>query len=180
MDFSKAKQSRQKVIDLSKKGSIDDAIVPLVDKINSSSSYFTTSSCSGRICVFQEKNGVQKKGCEWLYVTHSYGSNQELESCMSKITGDAFFKFEPFILHVQCSAIQNARVMHEAAIASGFRNSGISIGKRGKIMLAIRSTHGLEVPLSKEGRLLINTEYLHHITELANEKMKENFKRIDR
>jgi len=34
------------------------------------------------------------------------------------------------------------------SIESGFRNSGLTLGKAGKIVLAVRSTHGLEVPLT--------------------------------
>ena len=33
---------------------------------------------------------------------------------------------------------------------TGFRNSGFTFGKAGKVVLAIRSTHGLEVPLTDE------------------------------
>lgn len=41
-------------VDLSKKGSIDDQIMDLVQYINAKDNYFTTSSCSGRISVFSE------------------------------------------------------------------------------------------------------------------------------
>ena len=40
--------------DLSRKGSVDEPIRELVDFINSSDSYFTTSSCSGRIVVLAD------------------------------------------------------------------------------------------------------------------------------
>jgi tRNA wybutosine-synthesizing protein 3 len=40
--------------DLSIKGSVDEYIVQLVQHINCNERYFTTSSCSGRICVFEE------------------------------------------------------------------------------------------------------------------------------
>ena len=33
---------------------------------------------------------------------------------------------------------------------TGFRNSGFTFGKAGKVVLAVRSTHGLEVPLTDE------------------------------
>lgn len=41
-------------VDLSRKGSVDDAIVPMVELLNSMEEYYTTSSCSGRISVFSE------------------------------------------------------------------------------------------------------------------------------
>lgn len=45
---------------------------------------------------------------------------------------------------------------------------------------AVRSTHGLEVPLSHEGKLLVGQDYLHFLTQLANQKMEENLRRINR
>ena len=40
--------------DLSRKGSVDEPIRELVDYINELDSFYTTSSCSGRITVFSE------------------------------------------------------------------------------------------------------------------------------
>lgn len=45
---------------------------------------------------------------------------------------------------------------------------------------AVRSTHGLEVPLSHGGKLLVGEEYVHFLTQKANQKMEENFRRIHR
>ena len=52
--FEKQKVACLSQVDLSKKGSIDDQIMELVQFINSKENYFTTSSCSGRISVFSE------------------------------------------------------------------------------------------------------------------------------
>ncbi len=66
------------------------------------------------------------------------------------------------------------------SIESGFRNSGLTIGKAGKLVLAIRSSHGLEVPLSDpvSGQLLVDKNYLTFLTNIANEKLAENLRRI--
>uniref|UniRef100_A0A8C6YXF8 tRNA wybutosine-synthesizing protein 3 homolog n=2 Tax=Nothoprocta perdicaria TaxID=30464 RepID=A0A8C6YXF8_NOTPE len=66
------------------------------------------------------------------------------------------------------------------AMDSGFRNSGITVGKKGKIMMAVRSTHCLEVPLSHMGKLLVSEEYIEFLVHIANQKMEENMRRIDR
>ncbi|EDO43290.1 predicted protein [Nematostella vectensis] len=52
--FMAQKQQTLSQADLSKKGSIDEPIVNLVDYINGLDAFFTTSSCSGRISVFTE------------------------------------------------------------------------------------------------------------------------------
>uniref|UniRef100_A0A8C3K814 tRNA wybutosine-synthesizing protein 3 homolog n=1 Tax=Calidris pygmaea TaxID=425635 RepID=A0A8C3K814_9CHAR len=66
------------------------------------------------------------------------------------------------------------------AMDSGFRNSGISVGRGGKIMMAVRSTHCLEVPLSHKGKLMVSEEYIEFLIHVANQKMEENMRRIDR
>jgi len=46
--------------------------------------------------------------------------------------------------------------------------------------MAIRSTHGLEVPLSHKGKLMVTEEYIEFLLKIANQKMEENKKRIER
>ncbi|XP_033643505.1 tRNA wybutosine-synthesizing protein 3 homolog [Asterias rubens] len=177
--FIQAKKTRLKTQDLSKKGSIDEEILELVNYINDTEHYCTTSSCSGRIIVVCEENDViKKKGCRWLYVSHKATQLAEIEASLKDLQGKVVFKYEPFILHVQCRTIEDAKMMHVVAVESGFRNSGITIGKAGKVMVAVRSTHGLEVPLSDDARLLVSTEYLAFLVDQANAKLRENSKRI--
>lgn len=71
--------------DASPKGSVDEGIRDLIDEINESSGFVTTSSCAGRVSVFLEGRrvaetedqdeqiaGVGGKGAggTWLYVSH--------------------------------------------------------------------------------------------------------------
>ncbi|XP_015450686.1 tRNA wybutosine-synthesizing protein 3 homolog isoform X2 [Pteropus alecto] len=136
--------------DLSRKGSVDEDVVELVQLLNEREQFFTTSSCAGRIVLLDGGiNGfeVQKQNCHWLLVTHRPCVKDDL---------------------------------HSVAVESGFRNSGITVGKRGKTMLAVRSTHGLEVPLSHMGKLMVTEEYIDFLLKIANQKLEENKRRIER
>ncbi|XP_043431229.1 tRNA wybutosine-synthesizing protein 3 homolog isoform X3 [Prionailurus bengalensis] len=155
-EFKRWKAQGLSKADLSRKGSVDEDVVELVQLLNEREQYFTTSSCAGRIILL---DGIV---------------------ALKKANGDAILKFEPLILHVQCRQLQDAQILHSVAIDSGFRNSGITVGKRGKTMLAIRSTHGLEVPLSHKGKLMVTEEYIDFLLKIANQKMEENKKRIER
>jgi len=91
--------------DKSRKGSIDARILSLVDLINSTHDFFTTSTCSGRIILFtnefvsknddiplenvdetlgggsivgNKKKRIKKKGCTWLMVSHDEVTVPEL------------------------------------------------------------------------------------------------------
>ncbi|KAK7812312.1 hypothetical protein U0070_024582 [Myodes glareolus] len=155
-EFGRWKAQSLSKADLSRKGSVDEDAVAVVELLNSREEFFTTSSCAGRILLLDGMAALQGA------------------------TSSAVLKFEPFILHVQCRTLQDAQTLHSVAIDSGFRNSGITVGKRGKTMMAVRSTHGLEVPLSHKGKLMVTEEYIEFLLTIANQKMEENKKRIER
>ncbi|XP_008584017.1 PREDICTED: tRNA wybutosine-synthesizing protein 3 homolog isoform X2 [Galeopterus variegatus] len=149
-EFARWKAQCLSKVDLSRKGSVDEDVVELVQLLNAREQFFTTSSCAGRILLLDggiNSFEVQKQNCCWLLVTH--------KPCVKDD-------------------------VHSVAIDSGFRNSGITVGKRGKTILAVRSTHGLEVPLSHKGKLMVTEEYIDFLLNIANQKMEENKKRIER
>ncbi|XP_031734535.1 tRNA wybutosine-synthesizing protein 3 homolog [Anarrhichthys ocellatus] len=181
--FSQWKNQCLNKLDQSKKGSVDEDIAHVVSLLNSCEEYFTTSSCSGRVVLIDgapESSHVLKQNCVWLFVSHQECRSEDLMGGLARSSGDAVFKFEPFVLHVQCLRLDDAQLMHSVAINSGFRNSGLTVSKTGKIITAVRSTHCLEVPLSHEGKLLVEHEYIHFLTRIANQKMEENLRRIHR
>ncbi|XP_040572799.1 tRNA wybutosine-synthesizing protein 3 homolog [Lepeophtheirus salmonis] len=183
--FDKQKRSTLAALeeDKSRKGSVDQPIADFVSAINQHPDLVTLSSCSGRILV---SSGSKNKNVSWIYSTHELGLKEELITniqCSLSSNSEIqslTFKMEAFILHVQCRTPEVARQFHQIAVQSGFRNSGISISKSGKVVLAIRASHGLEVPLFINGEnnsLLVDNEYLSCLLEHANEKLTENEKR---
>ncbi|XP_036206195.1 tRNA wybutosine-synthesizing protein 3 homolog isoform X2 [Myotis myotis] len=158
-EFSRWKAQCLSKADLSRKGSVDEDVAELVQLLNGREQFFTTSSCAGRILLLDANiNGfeVQKQNCCWLLVTHKPCVKDDVIAALKKANGDATLKFEPLILHVQCRELQDAQI------------------------LAVRSTHGLEVPLSHKGKLMVTEEYIDFLLEIANQKMEENKKRIER
>ncbi|XP_032420963.1 tRNA wybutosine-synthesizing protein 3 homolog isoform X2 [Xiphophorus hellerii] len=181
--FSRIKTQSLSRLDLSKKGSVDEDIEHVVSLLNSCEQFFTTSSCSGRIILIDGAAGssdAHKQNCVWLFVSHQKCTCDDLMSGLSRACGDAVLKFEPFVLHVQCRRLEDAQLLHSVAVNSGFRNSGLTVGKTGKIVSAVRSTHGLEVPLSRHGKLLVDEDYIQFLTQIANQKMEENLRRVQR
>ena len=67
--------------------------------------------------------------------------------------------------------------MLELAVAVGFRESGILMGRR--IMLGIRTTaNSMEFPIAENGQLLVTEEYLRYVVEYGNKKFEDNLRRI--
>ena len=128
--------------DKSPKGTLDLPIVPLLDAINRHPSYFTTSSCSGRISIFSHPpkgkiGGKIKKskagGGSWILVSHDLVEPEAVINLLfgggvanndSLTEGSLVFRFEPFILAVECKDVVSAQSLLSTAIACGFRESG--------------------------------------------------------
>lgn len=170
-------------IDYSPKGSIDAPVKEIVSFINELQSYVTTSSCAGRISLYY--NSDVSKGVEWILVNHGLVSGMNILETIERQKDDRllpiiYLKCEAFILHILCDSIESAQELHELAMSCGFRESGISIGKK-KIMLAIRTTsYGLELPIAKGNKLLINIKMLNLVVQEANIRLQNNFLRIDK
>ncbi|XP_004634062.1 tRNA wybutosine-synthesizing protein 3 homolog isoform X2 [Octodon degus] len=149
-EFRRWKAQRLSKADLSRKGSVDEDVVDLVRLLNAREQFFTTSSCAGRILLLD--GGIN-------------GFEVQKQNCCWLL-----------VTHKPCVKED----VHAVAVDSGFRNSGITVGKKGKTILAVRSTHGLEVPLSHKGKLMVTEEYIDFLLNTANQKLEENKKRIER
>lgn len=186
--------------DASPKGTIDIQCLPIIDTINSHPDMVTTSSCSGRVSVFLEgvkhsetvNRSIGAKGHEgrWLFVTHDPSElpGWFISLDLDHSTGDfqtdegtryILFKFEPLILHIKCRNTDMANKVYQAAMACGFRESGIGTNN----IVGIRISIKLDVPigyLSEDGKLkaVVSEEYLSLITKLADDRFTENFKKL--
>ncbi|VFQ92606.1 unnamed protein product [Cuscuta campestris] len=197
MEFEKRKASTLAAMnspepDKSPKGNVDAPIVPLLAAINSHPLYFTTSSCSGRISVFAHPSAssstspVKSKGGKWVFISHD---PVDPDSVSRLLLGDELgqsdpghsfvFRFEPLIIAIECKDVQAAQWLVALAISCGFRESGITSATNKRVIIAIRCSIRLEVPLGCSDRIMVSLEYLKYIAELANEKMDANRKRTD-
>jgi len=188
--FNEKKQTLSKM-DKSVKGEIDAPIVPLVEMINASDQYYTTSSCSGRIIVTassgdQEIGGpVVKKGTDWQFVSHDPIDDVDqfvktFGEAVLKGHNSMIIKFEPVIFHIRASDIESARTLLQVGLQSGFRNSVIVLASKGRATVAFRSTAAMEVPLVIDGDLVVGEEYLRQLVKVANRKMVANMQAIVR
>lgn len=79
---------------------------------------------------------------------------------------------------MECRNVEAAQFLVSLAISCGFRESGITnLSKR--VIIAIRCSIRLEVPLGDTQRIMVSSEYVKYLIEVANEKMEANRKRTD-
>lgn len=181
--------------DDSPKGTIDEALLPLIDSINGHEDFVTTSSCSGRLSVFLEGEKADKVtgkgGGKWLFVSHD---PKEIDGWPSQVnfsedsethefdghTRYVLFKFEAMILHVKCRSLAAASALYSAAMGCGFRESGIGSNNN----VAIRISLKIDCPVGycndkEQLKLLVSRQYLELLTQQSHVLFTENFRRMD-
>jgi len=180
MGFELDKKNALEKIDKSKKGAIDKDIKKLVDKINSFSCYYTTSSCSGRILLISFPEDNKKYNVEWLFVSHDLVDFRTVKENLNKIIlnfkndnikNDVWFREESTIMHVCCKTMEDASRLIEISKHIGFKRSGIN-AVHNRIILELVSTENMDTPVIKDGKLLVNDEYLKILVKEANKKLK--------
>ncbi|MEM4637517.1 MAG: tRNA wybutosine-synthesizing 3 family protein [Candidatus Woesearchaeota archaeon] len=163
--------------DKSRKGNVDEQIIPLIEYINSLKNYYTTSSCSGRIYLLTEAD--KKPDVKWIFVSHEPVNFKEIMHNLNKLPKErVWFRQENMILHVACRAIDDANKLLKIARDSGFRRSGI-IADSNILIVEICSTEKIDVPIAYESKLLVNEEYIKFIIDIANEKFSKGRKKMN-
>lgn len=163
-------------LDKSKKGSIDTCLRDIINIINSKKNYFTTSSCSGRIYVYNLKTIFAKKHeFDVIYTTHEKAKVsdvlKELEKPENK-KKELWLKMESFILHIACKTLFDALALLKLANSLGLKHSGImgisrtkgntladadqSPEKIKKIMVEIRGNYYINAPVKSDEYSLAN------------------------
>ncbi|NJE12807.1 hypothetical protein [Thermococcus sp. LS2] len=162
---------------------VDEDIIPLLEKINSISNYFTTSSCSGRITVMQMPEFGDKVNAEWLGKWHREVSLKEVLTAIKKHnSGMLWFMLHSPIIHVSAKTLEDAVELLNLAINCGFKHSNIKSISHKKLVVEIRSTERMDVPLGENGVLWVSEEYIAKIVDLANAQLrraKEKLKRLE-
>ncbi|XP_030511426.1 tRNA wybutosine-synthesizing protein 2/3/4 isoform X2 [Rhodamnia argentea] len=179
--------------DKSPKGSLDAPIVPLLTTINHHPSYFTTSSCSGRISILSQPPAAaaaknkKARGGTWLYISHDPADPDSVLSSLFPAeprpnqcdSSELVFRFEPLIVAVDCRDLSAAQLLVSTAIACGFRESGITSASK-RVIVAIRCSIRMEVPLGDTREIVVSREYVKFLVGVANEKMEANRRRTEK
>ena len=129
--------------DFSRAGHVDERARPIVGLVNRHPSFFTTSSCAGRVSLFADPTTATRaagmKGGEWVYVNHDPADADAIVAAVRRKLGEdedggegmdpectLVLRFEPFILSVEASTLEEGARLVAAARDAGYRESGIT------------------------------------------------------
>ena len=158
---------------------VDVEVLDLVHQINSYNQYYTTSSCAGRFVLLTKGSFRGKYSSRFVFKTHTPPvSYQAVQQALNQPFNEYLYvNVEPPTFHVACQTLEDAIMLHQGAINS---NIGYSMFKTIKksIIVEIRGTGMLAVPIGFKGKIVISGEYLTHVIELANEILISEQSRI--
>ncbi len=167
---------------------VDEDIIDLLMLINSIKGVYTTSSCSGRIGIIEEPDLGAKPLSRWLIKEHRPITFEEAKDSLKKAQrGFIFLKSQPPIFHIVAETFEIGKKLHELGLASGFKYTTFKAVKE-RILVEINGTEYLTAPLGKDGKVLVDDEYLKFAVELGNSmliraksrlpRLKENFEKL--
>jgi tRNA wybutosine-synthesizing protein 3 len=185
MDFNKEKKEFLSKKDKSRKGSIDLKIKKLVYRINSLEDFFTTSSCAGRVLIHTAPKSNKKNMVRYLYCSHNKVRENFAREILSSLSSanhkdDIWIRVDGAILHIACKKLETATKILNTARDIGFKRSGIiSLGKN-RVTVELISTERIETIISKEGKIVIDEDYLNTLFIEGNYKLENSWKKINK
>jgi tRNA wybutosine-synthesizing protein 3 len=163
--------------DSSRQGHVDAEVVDLLDAINAHTSYYTTSSCAGRILIYEDHPSKHKQDVRWLLSSHQEVSFEEVNAVLANAKEHTLWlRFEPLILHVCCKTIEDAHHLITLVHDCGFKHSGV-LSLQPRIIVEVLGSERIDVPLAQDGKIAVDATYLRFLVDEANKKMVANMKR---
>ena len=159
---------------------VDDDILPILNLLNKTGDYYTSSSCAGRIMTFEIPSLGDKQRARILGKWHRTIRIEELfAATQTAQQGMIWLLAQAPILHIGCSTLEAADMLVKLSGSCGFKNSSVkSTGK--KIIVEICSTERLDAPIGKDGILFCDDRYLQLLTDISNKVIERSQMKLKR
>ena len=149
-----------------------------------------TSSYSGRISILsqpihQTQPNKKSKDSSWLFVSHDPTDPDSVISLLFPNSPTRFkpepeselvLRFKPFIVVVVCKDLASAQLLVSTARSAGFRELDTTNVNNKHLIITIRCSIRLEVPLGTIEFVMVSPEFVQYLIRVANEKMEETEK----
>jgi len=159
---------------------VDQLVVSILNLINEQPQYVTTSSCAGRIIIMQLPKVGDKKQAIFHGKWHREVEFDDVEHALEKYTSDQlWFIAQAPIFHIASESIQDADTLLKIGVSSGFKHSGFKTVKD-RIIVELISTERMDVPIGKNGKLVVSDSYIKELIEFGNDLMKRCQKKLNK
>ena len=158
---------------------VDIEVLDLIHTVNKFNQYYTTSSCAGRFVLLSKGSFRGKYTSHFVYKTHSPPLNKvEIQKALTqRFDSYLYINVEPPTFHIACKTLDDAINLHQLAIDSGIGYSMFKTIKK-SIVVEIRGTGMLSIPVGLENKIFISDEYLDYIIKLSTEILSSEQARL--
>jgi len=177
MSFEDLKKTALNEHDRSKAGKIDEEIKQVCDVINNHKDFFTTSSCAGRILVYEKEPDAKKNEVTWLLSSHKQITPDQIN--ISNITQDVWFAMQPFIIHIRTRTLDQAQQLITIARQAGLKRGGI-VSLKDFPLVELNGVDELSTIIAKKGLCVVEEDYIRLLIAEANKKLEKNAQRVSR
>jgi tRNA wybutosine-synthesizing protein 3 len=148
---------------------VDYGIITILNLINKSEKYYTSSSCFGRIVLLEIPNIGDKQNAKFLGKWHEEIDYDDLIKSSKKAkNGQLWLLSQSPVIHIISKTPKDADRLLKTAISCGFKHSGMkSFGK--KNVIEICSTERLDAPIGKDSEIYCNENHLRLLIDISNE-----------
>lgn len=174
------KKSLQKLKNAIKNKEVDENILPILDLINGSENFFTTSSCFGRIVLLEIPKIGDKKNARFLGKWHKTIEIKEFIKVKENAkTGQLWLLAQSPVIHIVAKTLSHADKILKLAISCGFKNSGLkSLDK--KIVVEICSTERVDAPIGRDKLFYCDNIFLELLVDISNEVIKKSTQKLNK
>lgn len=153
----------------------DENVVPLCDAINNNPNFYTSSSCAGRVVLLQIPGIGDRSDAKWLFTSHGDADpNKVLKTLKEPPKEQVVYRYEPFIIHVECRNLEHAERLLTEVRTLGLKRCGIiSLGAHPTV--EILGTANISTLISQENKLLLTEEYIKLMVETSNMLLEGNW-----
>ena len=157
----------------------DKKIENILNIINKSDDYYTSSSCSGRIVLIELPEIGDKKEAKFLGKWHREILRNELEIAVKKSFANQSEVNKRIKAKEKALMDLAGDNLLKMAFSCGFKNSGYK-SICGKRIVEICSTERLDTPIGNNGILFCNKEFLNLLVDISNDIIIRSNKKIIR
>ncbi|MCX8166775.1 MAG: hypothetical protein N3E37_02905 [Candidatus Micrarchaeota archaeon] len=160
---------------------VDEPILEILNMLNNSKYYVTSSSCSGRVMLLEITDS--KKDATIYWKSHTVWPQGSIKNKIEEFISlnlenrNLFLHVQGFILHLYAYDIYYANKMLEFLLLSGIKRFGIMKTKNFPL-IEFQSTQYLSVPVYFNQKLIINIDAVNELEQLCLTKLTKNLQKL--
>ncbi|RLF70274.1 MAG: hypothetical protein DRN40_04935 [Thermoplasmata archaeon] len=157
-------------------GRVDNDAIPVLEALNSSPRYVTTSSCSGRIQLIEVEDLGRKERSNWVAKFHSWPGEEAILERVRGWRGRGYLilQCQSPIFHVRCRTLQDGVELVNLARECGFKYSSIrsvKLDSKGtarefSAVVELLTPSRMDLPLGHGGELFVDEATLRRLLPL--------------